>query len=277
MKRPAFQFYPADWRKDVELQSCSMAAQGLWINLLCVAHECEPYGHLSVNGKGMTAAQIGRQVGLSPREADNLLRELEDNGVIRRTDDGVIYSHRMVKDERLRNIRAEAGRLGGNPNLVAGKVNQTDKQNLTPSSSSSTSVNTKEPNGSCPVEPDPEPQEVEQELPSPGFPPCPYAELLALWKTHLPHLTQPRIWEGNRKVAMRNRWRQAGYPSAYSPDGYSTEAGGLKWWDSFFRYIAQDTSLAHGFETNGRSWMPDLEWVCKPANFQKIIDGKYNK
>ena len=244
---------------------------------MCVAHECEPYGHLAVNGKPMNSAQIGRQVGLSAKEAETLLRELEENGVARRTPEGILYSHRMVKDERLRNIRADSGRLGGNPNLLAGKVNQTDKQNLTPSSSSSASANTKEPNGSCPVEPDLEQQEWEQDLPNPGFPPCPHAELLALWKTHLPHLTQPRIWEGNRKVSMRNRWQQAARPSAYSPEGYDTEAGGLKWWDSFFRYIAQDTSLAHGFETAGRSWVPDLEWVCKPANFQKIIDGKYNK
>lgn len=62
MKRPAFQFYPADWRKDVELQSCSMAAQGLWINAMCIAHECEPYGHLTINNKAMTPAQLGRQV-----------------------------------------------------------------------------------------------------------------------------------------------------------------------------------------------------------------------
>ena len=73
MKRPAFQFYPADWRKDVELQSCSMAAQGLWINAMCIAHECEPYGHLTVNGRPMTAAQIGRHTGLTQREAEKLL------------------------------------------------------------------------------------------------------------------------------------------------------------------------------------------------------------
>ena len=52
-------------RKDVELQSCSMAAQGLWINAMCLAHECEPYGHLTVNGKGMTVPQLARQVGLA--------------------------------------------------------------------------------------------------------------------------------------------------------------------------------------------------------------------
>lgn len=112
MKRPAFQFYPADWRKDVELQSCSMAAQGLWINVMCVAHECEPYGHLTVNGRGMNVAQLGRQVGLSPKEAKTLLDELFDAGVARRTADGVIYSKRMVEDEDLRNRRAEGGKAG---------------------------------------------------------------------------------------------------------------------------------------------------------------------
>jgi hypothetical protein len=112
VKRPAFQFYPADWRKDVELQSCSMAAQGLWINAMCLAHECEPYGHLVVNGKGMTAAQIGRHVGLSAKEAQTLLDELLGAGVARQNSEGVIFSKRMVEDEDLRNRRAEGGKAG---------------------------------------------------------------------------------------------------------------------------------------------------------------------
>ena len=112
MKRPAFQFYPADWRKDVELQSCSMAAQGLWINVLCIAHECEPYGHLTINGRPMTSAQLGRQVGLSPKECDVLLAELFDAGAIRRTPEGGYFSQRMVKDETLRSVRALGGKSG---------------------------------------------------------------------------------------------------------------------------------------------------------------------
>lgn len=111
-KRPAFQFYPADWRKDVELQSCSMAAQGLWINVMCIAHECEPYGHLMVNGKPMTPAQIGRQVGLSLKECEALLAELMDAGVIRRTEQGAYFSKRMVQDEATRNARAAGGKSG---------------------------------------------------------------------------------------------------------------------------------------------------------------------
>jgi uncharacterized protein YdaU (DUF1376 family) len=109
------------------------------------------------------------------------------------------------------------------------------------------------------------------------FPPCPYKELLNLWKKHLPHLTQPRSWEGTRQANMRQRWHQAGRPSAYSPEGYTTTEAGIKWWDSFFNYIANDTSLANGFETKGRTWRPDLEWIVNATNFQKIIDGKYSK
>ena len=106
---------------------------------------------------------------------------------------------------------------------------------------------------------------------------CPQEEILKLWAKHLPHLAQPRSWEGTRRANTKQRWNQASRPSAYSPDGYQTEADGIKWWDSFFGYISRDTSLSNGFETAGRTWRPDLEWVMNATNFQKIIDGKYTK
>jgi uncharacterized protein YdaU (DUF1376 family) len=110
-----------------------------------------------------------------------------------------------------------------------------------------------------------------------AFPPCPHQEILRLWKQHLPHLTQPRVWEGTRASHLKQRWIQAAKPSDYSPDGYQTQDDGIRWWDSFFGYIARDTKLASGFESNGRTWRPDLEWVVNATNFQKIIDGKYDK
>lgn len=168
MKRPAFQFYPADWRKDVELRSCSIAARGLWMDMLCIAHECEPYGHLTINGKAMTAAQIAGQVGLTPAQTSKLIAELKDNGVARVTREGVIYSKRMVDDEDLRNRRAaggkegaehgikgaEAGSKGGRPKKSKGGF-ETPLPGLeepppSSSSSSSTSVDTPQPpKGGC--------------------------------------------------------------------------------------------------------------------------------
>jgi hypothetical protein len=151
VKRPAFQFYPADWRKDSALQSCGMAARGLWHEMMCIMHECVPYGHLAINGQPMSSAQLSRLVGEAERNVTKWLAELKAADVYSVTDDGVIYSRRMVKDEQLRNTRSEAGRLGGNPILLNQKVNQTDNHNAnhsanhsanqspTPSSSSSSS------------------------------------------------------------------------------------------------------------------------------------------
>ncbi|KKM05539.1 hypothetical protein LCGC14_1753050 [marine sediment metagenome] len=46
-RRPSLQFYPADWRKDPQLQMCSMSTQGIWINLLCIMWESETEGEIT--------------------------------------------------------------------------------------------------------------------------------------------------------------------------------------------------------------------------------------
>jgi hypothetical protein len=43
-------FYPSDWRSDPMLRLCSLAARGLWMEMMCLMHEAEPYGSLLVNG-----------------------------------------------------------------------------------------------------------------------------------------------------------------------------------------------------------------------------------
>jgi len=44
MKRPSFQFYPADWRNNAKLRRCSEAARGAWMDVLCVLHDFDEYG-----------------------------------------------------------------------------------------------------------------------------------------------------------------------------------------------------------------------------------------
>jgi uncharacterized protein YdaU (DUF1376 family) len=112
---------------------------------------------------------------------------------------------------------------------------------------------------------------------SAGLPTCPHQDILNLYKKHLPQLAQPRVWDGVRQTNLRQRWLQAAKPSIFSPKGYSSQAEGLAWWDSFFAYIANDTKLAQGFETKDRTWRPDLVWIVNATNFAKIIDGKYQK
>lgn len=148
-KKPSFQFYPGDWMKDPALRSCSHAARGLWIDMLCLMFESPRRGYLQqANGQPTTTSQVARMTGCDSAEAAHLLQELEDSGVLSRTEHGVYFSRRMVRDESKREKCAEAGkRGGGNPALVStykghskGSPIGRSKGELNPSSSSSTSV-----------------------------------------------------------------------------------------------------------------------------------------
>lgn len=106
-------------------------------------HQAEPYGVLVLNGNPIDDSQLSRMVGATERELKRWLKELETAGVFSRDDQQRIYSRRMVRDEQIRTVRAEAGKLGGNPTLLGNKDKQMpttqDKQKPTPSSSSSSS------------------------------------------------------------------------------------------------------------------------------------------
>ena len=108
-KRPSFQFYPGDWIRD-SVAGCSLAAQGLWLRMMIVAHDCDPYGYLGQNGTPMPPDSIARRCGCeSVEQYSQLLSELREAGVPSRTDNGVIFSRRMVRDESLREVRASGG------------------------------------------------------------------------------------------------------------------------------------------------------------------------
>jgi len=139
MKRPSFQFYPSDWLRDTALRSCSTGARGLWIDMICFMHEGTPYGYLKVADKVILPSNLARMVGESVEVVADWLLELQEAGVYD-VDNGAIFSRRMIRDEELRQKRAEGGKLGGNPNL---KVNHEVKQKPTPSSSSTSSPSKK--------------------------------------------------------------------------------------------------------------------------------------
>jgi hypothetical protein len=96
---------------------CGLAARGLWIEMIAIMHEATPYGHLVIDGKALSAANLGKLVGVPARETSRLLKELGDAGVFSRTEGGAIFSRKMIRDH----AKAEADRLngkrGGNPAL----------------------------------------------------------------------------------------------------------------------------------------------------------------
>lgn len=130
MKRPSFQFYPADWRNNAKLRRCSWEARGVWIELLGLLHDSDNYGVLSWPLK-----EIAQALG-APLKA---IKELVDKGVLYGIEKGecepfvytprsgrkngdpvelvpaqqgpVWFSPRMVRDEYVRTVRGESTRF----------------------------------------------------------------------------------------------------------------------------------------------------------------------
>lgn len=142
MKLPAFQFYPGDWRKDTGVQSLDYEARGVWMEILCLMHESERRGILTLNGKAMPDEALSRLLGIEVVLLKQILSKLEAHGVAsREQDSGALLSRRMVRDENIRKVRSEAGKQGGNPLLLKQNPTTGVNQIPTPSSSSSASTN----------------------------------------------------------------------------------------------------------------------------------------
>lgn len=145
MKLLAIQFYPGDWHKDQGVQALDLQQRGAWFELLLMMHDSDERGVLLVNGSPMPDVVIARRLGLDNQTANQILTTLLSYGVAsRREADGALFCRRMVKDEKLRQVRTEAGRKGGNPHLLNQKPKQKPttgvKQISTPSSSFTSSL-----------------------------------------------------------------------------------------------------------------------------------------
>jgi hypothetical protein len=144
------------------LRACCLGARGLWADMLCYMHQGTPYGHLTLpavsedGGKDILrpilTPVLARMVGGTSEDVEGLLAELEHAGVFSRTAEGVVFSRRMVQDEKLRETRASGGANSlKNPNVPRPKDGRKDTFSGSlgesfggsPSSSSSSSLKIK--------------------------------------------------------------------------------------------------------------------------------------
>lgn len=116
-RAPWLKWYPADWRADPRLRMCSLAARGLWIELIGFMHEAERYGFLLVAGTSPTIEELVVLVGAPAPLIRKALAELQERDVFSRDGDGVIFSRRMVRDKAKADKDRENGKGGGNPTL----------------------------------------------------------------------------------------------------------------------------------------------------------------
>ena len=119
MKSDSLAFDTRAWLGDAELRCVPPEARGCLIDLMCYAHQGQPYGHVSVSGKPMNDEMIARLLYLPPDEwarIKTLLLESHRIYVAEHT--GSIYIKRMVRDHEQRMLATEGGKRGGNPQLL---------------------------------------------------------------------------------------------------------------------------------------------------------------
>jgi hypothetical protein len=162
LKRPSFQFYPNDWTSNPNLRRCTFAEKGIWLDVMCLMHDQEPYGILRWPLKEIAEAVKCRPADLSALVRKGVLKgddkrlsepfiyvprsgrkDGEPVELLAVQDGPVWYSSRMVKDEYVRTIRGESTRFGEEQS-AAPKVPQkhSPKPPLGDGSSSSSSSST---------------------------------------------------------------------------------------------------------------------------------------
>lgn len=134
MRRPSFQFYPADWLGNTNLRRCTHSEKGAWIDVMCLMHDSEEYGILRWPLKEIAVAASCKLADLKGlinkgvlKGSDEQIREpfiytprsgrQEGPSVtLVATQDGPLwFSSRMVRDEYVRTIRGESSRFGASP------------------------------------------------------------------------------------------------------------------------------------------------------------------
>jgi hypothetical protein len=90
----------------------------------------------------------------------------------------------------------------------------------------------------------------------------PYEQIVSLYNRILDELPKVSVVSPGRKRAMAARWNT----------GKNTREIG--WWEEFFDFISQSAFL---MGKNSKGWTASFDWIMKPANFVKIVEGTYNK
>jgi hypothetical protein len=115
---PWAKFFWKDWESDPALKLCSLAAQGLWMRLLCIAAASTIPGEVRIGRRPCSPSDIATIINASTEEVARLIDELEAGGVFDRAKDGAIVSRRMVRDAAEREKWRGYGKRGGRPKAL---------------------------------------------------------------------------------------------------------------------------------------------------------------
>ena len=119
----------------------------------------------------------------------------------------------------------------------------------------------------CPPDGEPEP--------SKKLPECDHKAVIELYHQNLPTMRRVEVWNETRAGYLRQRWREVAAELAQEKNITASDV--LAWWGEFFKSVGKSRFLTGRVNSkDGRAFVADLEWILKPSNFAKIVEGKYH-
>lgn len=99
--------------------------------------------------------------------------------------------------------------------------------------------------------------------PAPKLPNCPKDEIVNLYHEFLPMCPRVQKWTDARERLLRARWRE--HPA-------------LDLWKQYFAIVKRSKFLTGKANSHGerRPFLADFEWLIKPGNFVKVLEGRYD-
>lgn len=106
-KNPSTIWYWNDWLVDPCVRACSMAAQGMWMQMLAIAAAAD--GEVRIGDKPCSMCDLATLTGQDKRSVSRWVRELEKRGVFSRDEDGTIFCRRMRREAEARAAKRANG------------------------------------------------------------------------------------------------------------------------------------------------------------------------
>jgi len=109
----------------------------------------------------------------------------------------------------------------------------------------------------------------------PKIPKCEHQSVIDMYHKYLPTLRKVEVWNTARQGYLRQRWREVALELSKEKDIVAADI--LTWFGDFFQHIGTSKFLTGKVNSkDGRAFTADLEWILKPSNFAKIVEGKYH-
>lgn len=118
--QPYLPLYVQDFLTDEKLIECSAQATGIYIRIMCIMHKSEEYGTVLLKQKDKQnskqilnfACKLAKFLPYNIEVIESGLRELLDAEVLKIEGDHLMQK-RMMRDNKISEIRAKAGKKGG--------------------------------------------------------------------------------------------------------------------------------------------------------------------